>query len=206
MTQPSHQKIIVLIVFIIAAILSSLFIFHMTHKQTPKLVNNDVTIFNVARNLKDFDLIQGDGKAFKPHDFKDHWTILFFGFTHCGDVCPITMDLLAHTYQELKRPYPSLQVVLVSIDPEHDSTTSLANYTKQYHRDFIGVAGKQQQVRKLQSQFGVFAEKSKLDQQIAHTSSLFLINPQGQWVGLIRYGLTPKQFIDTFKSSMTVLT
>lgn len=201
----SNQKVIILVVFIMAAILSSLFLFHLRNKQTPLLTNNDVTLFNVARSLKDFDLVQGNNTAFKQKNLQGHWTLLFFGFTHCGQVCPATLDMLARAYKDLKPRYPTLQIVLVSVDPERDTPASLLQYTQQYHSDFIGVTGKQQAIRKLQSQVGVFAEQETGTDQIQHTASILLLNPEGQWTGSIRYGLTPQQFVATFEKSMTAL-
>ena len=206
----SHQKVIILIVFIIAALVTSLFLFHLRNEQKPLLSNDNVTLFNVARHLKDFDLQDGSGKPFTQRELRDHWTLLFFGFTHCNSVCPTTLDMLARAYKELKPLYPNLQVVLVSVDPERDNMQSLAAYTKQYHDDFIGITGKQQALRKLQSQLGIYAEKeTRADDksyQVQHSSSILLLNPHGQWTGSIRYGLTPAEFITTFKESMTAFT
>lgn len=205
----SHQKVIVLVVFIIVAIITSLFLFHLRNEQKPLLANNNVTLFNVARGLKEFDLQEGNGTPFKQKNLRGHWTLLFFGFTHCNNVCPVTLDMLARAYKELKPLYPTLQVVLVSVDPERDDKEALSHYTKQYHNDFIGVTGTQQNLRKLQSQLGIYAEKEGSDSnqyQVQHTSSILLLNPQGQWTGSIRYGLTPEEFITTFKESVTALT
>lgn len=200
-----NQKVIVLLVFIIAAILSSFFLFHLRHEQKPLLANNDVTLFNVARDVKEFELVQGNGNAFKQKELRGHWTLMFFGFTHCAQICPATLEMLTRAYKELKPLYPNLQVVLVSVDPERDTPTFMLNYTKKYHTDFIGATGTIQAVRKLQSQLGVFAEKETTDSshyQVQHTSSILLFNPKGQWTGSIRYGLSPQQFVITFKESM----
>lgn len=204
----SNQKIILLLVFIIAAILSSFFLFHLRNEQKPLLASNDVTIFNVAREIKDFDLTQGNGETFKQKHLRNHWTLMFFGFTHCPQICPTTLDTLALAYKELKPLYPTLQVALVSIDPERDTKDVILTYTKQYHADFIGVTGQVQAIRKLQGQLGIFAEKEPgtgQRYQMQHTSSILLFNPKGQLAGSIRYGLTPQAFVTTFKESMDAL-
>jgi len=203
------QHTVILVVFIVAAILSSLFIFHLRHQQKPILATNDITLFNAARSIKDFDLIEANGEAFKHKNLRGHWTLMLFGFTHCSDVCPASLDMLARAYKELKPRYPTLQVVLVSLDPTRDTNKHLLAYTKQFHPDFIGTTGSIEALRKLQSQLGIYAAKEQGangDYQIQHTSSILLLNPKGEWAGAIRYGLTPTQFVSTFHTSIKAIT
>lgn len=206
----STNKIIFCVVFICAAIITSLFLFHMRNKPVQMTLSQDAgTIFPVARDIKSFELVSADNKPFTQKNFLNHWTLLFFGFTHCSNVCPTTLDMLNRVYSKVHTTYPDLQIVLVSLDPERDSMETLANYTKGFNPDFIGVSGKIQELRKLQSQLGIFsareASTSESNYQIQHSSSILLINPQGKWAAIYKYGMNPEQFADALKVSVSSL-
>ncbi|EKD71341.1 MAG: Electron transport protein SCO1/SenC [uncultured bacterium] len=204
----STNKIIFFVVFICAALITSLFVFRMTHQATaPTLSSDNVLIFPEPRDIKPFQLVTENNAIFTEKNFRDHWTLVFFGFTHCSNVCPTTFDMLKRAYVNLQPTYPNLQVVLVSLDPERDSADALAKYTKSFHPDFVGVTGKYAELRKLQGEFGIYSAKESTGKnyQLQHTSSIILVNPRGQWSGLFKFGMTPDEFINVFKQSMQVL-
>lgn len=199
------HKIIVFLVFICAAIMTSLFVYHVSQKpETPRLSPNIGMMFPQPRDIKAFKLETGRN-AFTEKNLHHHWTLLFFGFTHCASVCPANLDLMKRIYPALAAKYPSLQVVLISVDPERDTPASISQYTESYHPSFIGVTGKIQEIRKLQSQLGVYSAKEFSDTtnyQVQHTSSIMLINPQGKWAATLKFGLTPT---DLMKSAGIVM-
>jgi protein SCO1/2 len=203
----SHNKIIIFIVFICAALITSLFVFHMRHKQTlTVLANGQVTLFPVARDVNSFELLTTENRKFTQKDLLNHWTLIFFGFSHCQTVCPVTFDMLAHAYTPLHLTYPRLQVVFVSLDPERDTLVTLAKYTHSFNPEFIGTSGSIQNIRKLQSQLGIYSagDEASTDSnyQIEHSSSILLINPNAKWVGIFKYGMSPAQFTAAFNESM----
>lgn len=201
------HKIIFSVVFVCAAIMASLFIYHSRAKQLEPALSPDIgLIFSAPRDIKPFKLETANRHAFSEKDFYQHWTLLFFGFTHCAKVCPTTLDMMNRAYAELHPLYPNLQVALVSVDPERDTPESLAEYTKTYNSEFIGITGKIQELRKLQSQLGIYAARDNdtpaANYQIQHTSSILLINPQGKWAGLFKYGLKPDDFVAGVKAGI----
>lgn len=204
----STNKIIVLVVFTCVAIMTSLFIFHLQHKPKAIQLSSDYgTLFPVPRDLKPFELTMGD-KKFSQKDFNGHWTLLFFGFTHCSNVCPATLDMMNRAYTTLHEQIPNLQVVLVSLDPERDTAEKLANYTRSFNPHFIGVTGELKDIRKFQSQLGIYSARDAAKEenyQIEHTSSIMLINPQGKWAGLFRFGIKPNEFAKVVKESVDQL-
>lgn len=205
----STTKIIVLVVFVCAAIMTSLFVYHARHKPVQPLLSSDNgTLFPVARDIKSFELQSGENK-FTQKNFYGHWTLLFFGLTHCSSICPTTLDMLNRAYLSLHKTIPNLQVVLVSLDPERDNTETLSQYTRSFHPDFIGVTGGIKDLRKLQSQLGIYsardANATTSNYQIEHTSSIMLINPQGKWAGLFRFGMNPNQFTQLVLESISLL-
>ena len=206
----SVQAVVVALVFLCAAIMSSVFIFHS--KQVPvktNLANDAGMIFPAERDIKPFHLETADQQKFTYDRLKGHWTLLFFGFTHCASVCPVTMDMLSRAYPDLHKQYPNLQVALVSLDPERDNKEALAAYTKKYNPQFLGVTGKLDELRKLQSQLGVFsgkdAQANASNYQIQHTPSIMLINPNGKWVGILKFGQSPAGFSNAVNESISAL-
>lgn len=204
-------KIITFVVFVCAALITSLFVYHMSQQQKSALIDDgNSLIFPVGRDMETVRLVNTDGKDFTERDLKKHWTLLFFGFTHCSSVCPATMDMISKAYENLHSDIPNLQVVLVSLDPERDDKSTLKQYTQSYHTDFIGVSGKIENVRKLQSQMGVFSAPDNStgntsNYQLQHTASIMLINPEGKWVGMFKFGMSPDAFSSAVKSSVTSL-
>ncbi len=230
----STTKICTVLAFVCAAIMMSVMVFHLNHKSdTPQAASENSLLFPAGRDIKEFSLVTSSEKAFTQNDLRHHWTLMFFGFTHCPNICPTTLGMLSKAYQQLHGTYPDLQVVLVSLDPERDSTTTLAKYTANFHPDIIGVSGKIQELRKLQSQLGIYSERSEGDSlnsrpsedrrlvedrrpdesrnpasnyTLQHTSSILLINPQGKWVGLFKYGMSSSAFVAEFNANMKQLT
>lgn len=204
-------KIISFIVFICAALITSLFVYRMSqHQKTAQINDGNSMTFPVGRDMKSVQLVTADGNDFTERSLVNHWTLLFFGFTHCSSVCPVTMDMMSKAYENLHSDIPNLQVVLISLDPERDTKATLKKYTQSYHPDFIGVSGKIENVRKLQSQMGVFSApddnaKTNGNYQLQHTASIMLINPEGKWVGMFKFGMSPDAFSSAVKSSVTSL-
>lgn len=210
MTKPtsSIQKTIILLVFLCAALITSLFVVHM-RKPSPLTISDNVTLLPVGRDIKPFKLITHDKQPFTQKDFYQHWTLLVFGFTHCSTVCPMNMNMLKHAYAQLHPDYPNLQVVLISLDPERDDAGQLAHYVHTYHADFIGVTGKLQEIRKFQSQFGIYSGRDKstsgANYQLIHTPSILLVNPYGKLSGVFQYGMNPDKFSQVFTQSIKAL-
>lgn len=200
----STHKTISLLVIVCALIMSSLFAYRIQQNNHSKAYASEhATRFPVGRDIKPFKLITSKQQPFTQKDFRNHWTLLFFGFTHCASVCPTTLDMLAHAYDQLIALEPNLQVVFISLDPTRDSTQKLDEYTKHFHPRFIGVTGKISEIRKLQAELHIYSEKdantANNEYQIQHTSSILLINPQGEWAGLFSFGMKPEQFANEFK-------
>jgi protein SCO1/2 len=135
--------------------------------------------------LQPFTLVDDQGKAFTAKSFADRWTLLFFGYTHCPDVCPATLAQIraVKTALETMDPAADVSVVFVSIDPKRDGSEELARYTKMFGSDFLGVGGDQADVDAFARQFRVkYAVSSGTSEAylIDHTSSVALISPRAQ--------------------------
>ena len=137
------------------------------------------------RPLDSFALVDHEGKPFAIERLQGKWTLLFFGFASCGDICPTTMALLASTANSLT-DLPEAQrprVVFVSVDPKRDSAEVLSKYVQSFHADFIGVTGAQTDVDAFSMSLGAPSGIRQLEfgYAVDHSSSVFAINPRGEF-------------------------
>ena len=147
------------------------------------------TILPAPSELAEFSLVSDNGDAFTREDFAGRWNLVFFGFTHCPDICPITLQVLANARKAMRDAgldeLP--RVVLVSVDPERDTPAVLAAYVANFGDDTIGITGDLDEVRKLTDGLGIFFEKSGIDgdaYSVDHSSVVIVINPEGQFHAL----------------------
>lgn len=147
-------------------------------------------ILQTPRRFSDFKLIDQRGRPFPRERFEGRWTLIFFGYTQCPDICPTTLatlDRLMDVIDESERQ--KLQVVFLSLDPERDTPPKLADYLAYFNEEFIGLTGSAFQVESLATQLGVVFSKSAAKNspyQIDHSTNLVLLNPRGDYHGFFR--------------------
>lgn len=142
------------------------------------------TVLAPPRPLPVIALIDQDGAEFDNSRLANRWSLLFFGFTQCPDVCPLTLGLLAKVNQSLADlpPGDRPQVVLVSVDPQRDTPQQLASYVRFFDPSFIGVTGTQHAIDSLTRGLGVPVAINKLDNgtyTVDHSAAIFMVDPQG---------------------------
>ncbi len=157
------------------------------------------------KSLQDFNLVGQNQTTFNLNNFKDKWTLLFFGYTFCPDVCPTTLAVLQKIYANLPpKLLANTQVVFVSVDPERDTPKQLAKYVTYFGKDFIGVTGEVAEINKLVLQTGAGYIKNPTpnaddkNYQISHTSTIFLINPKMQLHAGFSQPHIPKTIIEQY--------
>ncbi|WMS86326.1 SCO family protein [Pleionea litopenaei] len=136
-------------------------------------------VYPKLKTVAPFVLGEGE-KTFTQEYFKDHWTLVFFGYTYCPDICPTTMSALKNFYQKLPQEIQEkTQVLLVSVDPERDNAEQLANYANAFHADFDATTGSHEALHKFSRDFGAIYAKSGEgdDYLVDHTGKVFLIDP-----------------------------
>ena len=156
---------------------------------SPPPLPQTATLLPAPTELAEFSLVADDGSGFTRDDFRGQWDLVFFGFTHCPDICPITLQVLANARQEMRQQgideLP--RIVLVSVDPERDSPAVLAPYVEHFGDDTVGITGELGEIRKLTDGLGIFFEKAGDDADnysVDHSSVVIVINPQGQFQAL----------------------
>jgi len=142
-----------------------------------------VKVFPEPRLVSEFQLERGNGETFDAEAFRDRWTLVFFGFTHCPDICPTTLLTLADIHKEVSAEHPSLAVVFVSVDPDRDRGEKLDLYTSHFNENFVGITGDESQLQALTRQFGVayFREDTEApngNYTIGHTAAIMLVDPE----------------------------
>ena len=151
---------------------------------------NGAVVLNTPRIFSDFELVDHRGEVFNQEHLQDVWTIVFFGFTHCPDICPTTLAILNDTYSKLKeRERERMQIVMFSIDPERDSVEKLAEYVPYFNNEFIGVTGNKHLIKRLTAELNVAYNKVPLDSDdytVDHSTQLVLINPKGHYHGFFK--------------------
>ncbi len=139
-------------------------------------------------------LARDEGQSFTNETLEGEWTLMFFGFTFCPDVCPATLAHMSHMMKALRAQSPALaariNVVLVSVDPQRDSPEKLDGYVRFFDEDFIGVTGTPANLQALAQQLNVAYEfvgdTSSNSYLIEHSSHVVLINPKGDYQGIIK--------------------
>jgi protein SCO1/2 len=191
----SRHLQILLVAAVAAAGLAAGYLVGRGPSPAPPLEN--ATLFATPRAVPDFSLVDQDGGAFVRSGLEGHWTLLFFGFTHCPDVCPSTLATLAAARRELADLPPTVQprIVLVSVDPERDTPEQLKSYVAFFDPSFTGVTGAAEAISSLTAQLGVAVRQGPRDESgnytVDHTAALFLVNPDAALVGIFSTPHTP---------------
>jgi protein SCO1/2 len=142
------------------------------------------TLFPEPRPLPAVALTDQDGRALDAGFFAGHWTLVFFGFTQCPDVCPTTLATLARTKAALEDlpPAERPRVLLVSVDPERDRPAILARYVRFFDPSFLAATGEPAAIATVAAGFGVPYAKVALSADaytVDHGSGVFVVGPGG---------------------------
>lgn len=112
--------------------------------------------------------IDQDGQPYSDTDLKDGWSLLYFGFTFCPDICPNELNKITVVVDALDKSWkagPILQPVLITVDPRRDSAPKMKEYIKQFHPRFIGLTGSEEQVRKVTKAYRVYFNPTNDDDE-----------------------------------------
>lgn len=166
---------------------------------------NGLFLFDTPRDVGDFSLTDHRGLSFTRDDLRGRWTLIFFGFTHCPDICPTTMAELAELKSQLADTEASdARVVMVSVDPARDTPDRLAQYVPYFHPDFIGVTGEFADILSVAQRLNApFRKVSEPDggYQMEHSANVMLMNPRGDYHGFFRAPLDIPKMRVTLRST-----
>lgn len=139
----------------------------------------------VALGKGNFSLLDHTGRRRTKSDFLGRWVLLYFGFTHCPDICPEELEKMTSVVHILDQNLllPRIQPLFISVDPERDDVAAIEKYVKDFHPRLIGLTGTPEEVKEVGREFRVYYSKGPKDEDndyiVDHTVLMYLINPDG---------------------------
>lgn len=151
----------------------------------PKFKSADITGADYGKTLQ---LTDQNGKLRRLEDFRGQAVVLFFGFTHCPDVCPTTLADTAQALKTLGADAQRVQVLMVTVDPERDTREVLGKYVTAFDPRFLGLSGDEEATRRAAKEFKIYYEKRKSGDgySVDHSGQSYVIDPQGRLRLLVR--------------------
>ena len=134
-----------------------------------------------------FSLTGPEGKTVSLRDFRNKVVLIYFGYTFCPDICPITLSNLKLTMLDLGEKAEDVQVIFISIDPERDSYEKLKDYVPYFHPTFIGLTGSEADIAAVAKKYQTIYLKQKVESEagylMAHTDVVILVDQNGRYRG-----------------------
>lgn len=202
------QIVLVALVAIVAGLGGLLLARHtLDRPSVPQAALTTGTLIQPPRALAPFTLIDHDSKPFDAARLQGRWTLVFFGFTNCPDVCPATLGVLAQVDKQLaalpssNRP----QVVLISVDPQRDTPARLKSYVGLFSPSFVGVTGTTEHIERITQAFSVPVALRKTDATytVEHSGAIFLVDPDGALHALFSSPHDPSQLAADLRRIVT---
>lgn len=133
-----------------------------------------------------FSLVDHNGKAVTDNDFMGNWTVIYFGFTHCPDICPDELQKLAAAVDKIKNK-SGIEIVplFISVDPERDNVEQVHEYVKEFHPALVGLTGNPEEIKKVARAFRVYymkTEEEGSDYLVDHSIVMYLMDPNMEFV------------------------
>ncbi len=150
-----------------------------------------------------FALTDHKGKRRTDKDFQGKLLLVFFGYTHCPDVCPTSLQAITTTLDKLGKDADKVGAVFISVDPARDSVKQLAQYQPAFHRSIVMLTGTAQEVAAAARAYRVYYKALKPDADgdyaVVHSSNVYLMDKQGKYLTHFRHGAQPAKMADTIR-------
>jgi protein SCO1 len=179
-----------IILSFLALLLSTFFLSeYLARQNAPKKITDIINSLN---------LIDHNGGSVTSQSFKNQPSLIFFGFTHCPEVCPTTITTLDKILQDLKNKIIQTNIVFITLDPERDTQNHLKEYINYFSKNIIAITGSIKDIKKLSKNWGVFYEKISTDKDeytLNHTATVFMVDKNGNYRGTIAWGENEQSII-----------
>lgn len=191
--RPTHLQFLILALSVAVLSLAAGALLWRAFQMSAAPAGQTLLLLPEPREIADFSLMDQGGEPFSREQFKGNWSLLFFGFTSCPDICPNTLFQLQQARQILQEVLAEAELprfYLVSVDPERDTPEKLARYLAYFDPAFTGLSGADEQLRALSMQLGIAYhvsahEPGATDYNVDHSAALLLLNPEAQLVGVM---------------------
>ena len=202
----SRSGIIATIVIVLLALGAGMLTASLLFKPKTDFSALSATVFQQPRALQPFELLDHHGDSFTPDSLRGQWSFVFFGYTHCPDVCPTTLSVLNSVASRLADAPDATRFVFVTVDPERDTPEVLARYVTYFNGEFVGVTGEPTAIGELTRQLGIMhmrveGQDNAASYLVDHTASVLLFNPEGHFQGLF----SPPLSADTMASEFLTI-
>lgn len=201
---PSRKILFRVLVIIIPLLLGV--IFSLTINQKRGILEGvSATVLPEAKALPAFVLEDHHGSKFTNETMKGQWSFVFFGFTHCPDICPSTLAILNQVSEVLNKQtdVELPKIIFISVDPKRDTKELLADYVSYFNSEFIGVTGELEALQVLTQSlgiaFGIEGDDKSEDYEVFHSARILLIDPEAKFKALF----SMPHNIDTIASDYT---
>lgn len=141
----------------------------------------------------EFSLIDHNGNRVTEADFLGRWQLVFFGFTHCPDVCPTTLAYLANVLDRFGGEVERVAPIFITVDPSRDTPQVMAEYVQAFHPKLVGLTGSEAEVAAAAQSFRVYYERMEEETApdgylMAHSGHIYLMTPEGRFEDVFREG------------------
>ena len=143
-----------------------------------------------------FTLVAGDGRTVTERDFKGTPFLVFFGFTHCPDICPTKLQEMSEVFAKLGRQGSKVRALFITVDPERDTPEIMKSYVSSFDDRIVGLTGSREEVEKVAKAYRAFARRVPTkdgDYTMEHTSLVYLMNRDGLFVGSLNLDRPPEE-------------
>ena len=198
-----------IIIFSLIALSFALGIFFSLQLQNKQSELSESIYYSNAKNLPSFNVLDQNGKQVNNQILKGRWSLMFFGFTNCPDVCPNTLSVLTEIQNQIKEPALKPQLILVSVDPMRDTAEIMKAYTQSFSEDIIGLTGELHDIQILTEALGVHYAYNALPDgsyTVDHTAAIFIINPDGKYAGIYTGTLAAKEALKVLRKDFLIIT
>jgi len=142
-----------------------------------------MTVLEPASPLPEFRLLDQNNQVFDRARLQGKWSYVFFGYTHCPDICPTTLVVLRDVQKLAGGQEQGIQYIFVSVDPDRDNAATLKNYLPYFHPEFIGATGGRDELMRLTRAVGAYYEIGETRggrYEVHHSAAIFLIDPEAR--------------------------
>lgn len=145
-----------------------------------------------------FELTDQQGKTVRDGDFRGRAMLVFFGFTHCPDICPTTVSTLSKTMEILGDKADQVAPIFITVDPKRDTPRAMKDYLAHFDPRLVGLTGTQEQVKRAANAYKVYFSQAKTgdDYMVDHSSIVYLMDKNGQYVRHFSYDEPAQAFAD----------
>ena len=148
-----------------------------------------------------FSLVGAEGKTVTDADFHGRYMLVFFGFTHCPDICPAELQVIAQALDKLGDKGKKVVPVFITLDPERDTPRAMADYLKSFGPNFVGLTGTPEAIAAAAKSYRVAYTKvdnkeSASDYSVDHSALVYFMDPEGRYVTHFSYGTSADELAE----------